>query len=87
MTPDDRPTRALGVEATYVRKSFLLVKDGNVYKLNEVEQLIWKNCTGENSLARIAAGISESFDVTAETALADLTEFIGQLSAAGLVTA
>ncbi len=47
---------------------------------------IWQKLTEGHSLETIIEAICAEFDVAAETAKNDLSEFISSLSAAGLVT-
>lgn len=50
------------------------------YKLNEVGAEIWEHIDGHQSVADIIDAVVSEFDVTAETAERDVTEFLKELS-------
>ncbi len=57
-----------------------------IFALNPVAQYIWAQLDGEHDLAAVRDGLVVRFDVEPDRAQADLSEFIAQLSAAGLIT-
>lgn len=57
----------------------VLAESGEVQVLNEVGARIWQLTDGTRSLAQIADAIAAEFEVSAEQARADVTEFVAQL--------
>jgi len=57
-----------------------------VFMLNPAAEYIWQQLDGEHDLTAIRDGIAAEFEVGAEQAEADLTEFVAQLRAAGLIS-
>lgn len=49
-------------------------------------QLVWQFIDDEATLAEIATGLADHFDISQETARADAAAFIGQLLESGLAT-
>jgi len=56
-----------------------------IFALNPVAQHIWEQFDGEHDLAALRDGIVARFEVEPAQAEADLTDFIEQLAAAGLI--
>jgi hypothetical protein len=56
-----------------------------IFALNPVAQHIWAQLDGEHDLAAVRDGMVARFETEPAQAEADLLEFIGQLSAAGLI--
>lgn len=52
---------------------------GEYFMLNGTGGFIWDHCSGELSVAGIATGMSESFEVDYHTALADTLEVVQTL--------
>jgi hypothetical protein len=59
----------------------------SVFVLNETGKFIWENIDGTNSVHGIVTLMCDTFEVAGEEAEADVTEFVGLLASAGLVTA
>lgn len=57
----------------------------NIYRLNPMGAFIWRQLEGGNTLEAVGRQITAEFDVAAETALADLREFIAELESIGAV--
>ncbi len=57
----------------------VLSQRGEVQVLNEVGARIWELTDGTRSVAQIAQTIADEFDVSAEQAQADVTDFVTQL--------
>jgi hypothetical protein len=57
-----------------------------IFALNPAAQYIWAQLDGEHDLAAVRDGLVARFEVEPAEAEADLTEFIAQLSEAGLIT-
>ena len=51
----------------------------NLYSLNEVAARVYELVDGKRSVRDIGAAIAEEFDVTAEQAEADVSQFVEQL--------
>jgi hypothetical protein len=56
-----------------------------IFALNPVAEHIWAQLNGERDLAAVRDSIVAKFTVDLAQAEADLVEFIGQLSAMGLI--
>jgi len=52
---------------------------GSIYNLNKVGAFVWKQFDGKKTLLDIKNMVSETFEVSAETAESDLAEFVDQL--------
>lgn len=63
----------------------LSLSTGRYYSLNAVGSAVWEQCTGTPSLAAICSNITERFDVTSQTAEADLLDLMVQFRQEGLV--
>jgi hypothetical protein len=58
-----------------------------IYTLNDVGSRVWDLLESPTSTRQIAARIAAEYDVSAETAVRDVAEFVAALRAAGLVRA
>jgi hypothetical protein len=56
-----------------------------IFALNPVAQHIWEALDGVRDLARVCESIVVRFEVDPAQAEADVVEFVGQLSGAGLI--
>lgn len=67
---------------------FLITPDGRQHELvGEVEHCIWRRCEQKpTSFHALLAEIVEDFDVDEEEARADLTHFLGEMIAAGILS-
>jgi hypothetical protein len=52
---------------------------GCIYNLNEVGAFIWEHLDGRNSLETIKENILDEFDISSETAVEDLNDFMSQV--------
>ena len=52
---------------------------GCIYNLNEVGAFIWEHLDGSNSLETIKENILDEFEISSETAVEDLNDFMSQL--------
>jgi len=64
----------------------LSAEDSSLFLLNEVGTAIWEAADGRRSIQAIADALCAEYDVDRATALADVTEFIEALAAAGIVS-
>jgi hypothetical protein len=64
----------------------LSAEDSSLFLLNEVGTAIWEATDGQRSIQAIADALCAEYDVDAAMALADVTEFIDALAAAGIVS-
>jgi hypothetical protein len=64
----------------------LSAEDSSLFVLNEVGTIIWEAADGRTSIQAIAEAVSADYDVDPGTALADVTEFVEGLAAAGVVS-
>ena len=56
-----------------------------IYTLNPVGAFIWDKLDGRATLADLQAAIVNEYDTDAQTAAADLAEFVQELEAAGAI--
>ena len=64
----------------------LSAEDSSLFLLNEVGTAIWEAADGRRSIQAIADALSAEYDVDRATALADVTEFVESLTAAGILS-
>ena len=64
----------------------LSAEDSSLFLLNEVGTAIWEAADGRRSIQAIADALCAEYDVDRAAALADVTEFIEALAAAGIVS-
>ena len=55
------------------------------FTLNSVGRFIWEHLDGTNTLETVAKGITETFEVSPETAKEDLNQLIDELRMTGLI--
>jgi len=54
-------------------------QDGAEHDLNPVASRVWELCDGSRSVVEIGRALAEEFEVDAETAARDATEFVAEL--------
>ena len=64
----------------------LSAEDSSLFLLNEVGTAIWEAADGRRSIQAIADALCAEYDVDRATALADVTEFVESLTAAGILS-
>ena len=64
----------------------LTSKDSKIHNLNETGSRIWELLADEPTVGEMVAQIHSEFKVSEEKARADVTAFIGELAAKGMVT-
>jgi hypothetical protein len=57
-----------------------------IFTLNPVGEFIWRDLTAQKNINDIRDGLVSNFDVTKETAMADIEEFVSELLQASLIT-
>lgn len=57
----------------------------SIYSFNGTGTLIWKLLESPKTIADLAAGVAREYDVEAARAESDVTEFVGEMKAVGLV--
>jgi len=57
-----------------------------VHVLNPIGSLVWEQLDGRTSLAQILDRVLEEYDVSRESAAADMMQFIGDLRDHGMVS-
>jgi len=60
-------------------------EDSQVHELNETAAFVWNRADGVRSVEEIAAELTAEFDVTIESARADIADLIAQLADKGLL--
>lgn len=56
-----------------------------LFVLNDVGEWIWQRLDGSQSTESLADALASTFEVTAEQAAADLSDFVAELDDAGLL--
>jgi len=70
----------------YDGEAFIVLPHSHVYKiLNQVGSRVWDLIDGSRTVGGIAEVIAEEYDVTQDTALKDVNEFLGELEANGML--
>ena len=62
-----------------------LVDMQRIFSLNPVAEYVWERLDGKRSLEHIRDSILDDFDIGAEQAEADLSEFVAELLEANLI--
>jgi hypothetical protein len=57
----------------------------SIYSFNGTGSLIWKLLDRPKSVAQLASAVAEEYDIDAQQAEHDVTEFVNELKAVGLV--
>lgn len=57
----------------------------SLFVLNPVGEFIWEEIDGLQTIDQIAESVLKKFNVSREEAVADISEFVGQLKEAGLL--
>lgn len=65
----------------------LHLDDGSYYSLDEVGSSVWALCDGTRTLSDVAAAICDEYEAPRQAVELDVSEFAGELVAAGLVRA
>jgi len=79
------------VERSVADETFLLPVKGTLantvemFALSEVGQFVWSRIDGAHGLPELVAEVVREFDVAEERARADVSEFVDQLRAFGLL--
>ena len=91
--PKDIYRQRPGIVAREVVDEFILVpisdelaKMHSFFTLNSVGRYIWEQLNGANTLQTIVEGVTETFEVSLETATDDLHQLIDELKQAGLIS-
>jgi hypothetical protein len=88
-TPADRArscvTRHIAGETIIVPVCDRVADLDAIYTLNELGTRIWALIDGPTPIDRIVRRITEEYTVSADQAAEDVTEFLSELQAAGLV--
>ncbi len=81
----DHATRKIGDETIVVPVRAHVADLESIYTFNEVGSAIWERLDGERSVSDIARSLADEFDVSEETALADVRRLLAVLEDEGLV--
>jgi hypothetical protein len=82
-TPDIVPRQIAG-DTILVAVRGELARLEQIFVLNSVGEYIWDILDGEKTVADVAGGVRETFDIDGATALSDVSEFLADLEDAGL---
>ena len=90
--PDETLVRSRSVVARVVAGETLIVpvrsKVGDlasIYSFNGTGTLIWKLLESPRTIAELASAVAQEYAVEPERAERDVTEFVGEMKAVGLV--
>ena len=82
-TPRRHPDAAFRI---YDGEAFVVLPHSHAYKiLNQVGSRVWDLIDGSKSVGAIADVIAEEYDVSRDTALKDVNDFVGELEANGML--
>ena len=81
----DTVTRHIAGETILVPIRNNLADMQGIFTLNPVAEYIWQQLDGQNNLAQIRDGITDSFEVDGPRAGEDMVEFIDQLLAQKII--
>ena len=81
----DALTRTIAGETLLIPVKGRLADLQRIFALDPSAAFIWERLDGKRELGAILGALTEEFDVAAEEAAADLTAFIQELEAAGLL--
>ena len=80
------------VERTVAEETFLLPVKGalantvEMFALSEVGEFVWSRVDGTRGVPELVAEVLRDFDVAEDQAQADVSEFVAQLQAYGLLS-
>jgi hypothetical protein len=79
---DLRPVRNQQLAWREIEGEIIIIspEDSQVHELNETAALIWKSADGAQSVDEIANAVAAHYDVSRETARADVADLIAQLA-------
>lgn len=67
------------------RTVLLRLSDGHYYTVDDVAAEVWNRCDGETTIDEIVNAVCARYDAGPETVSADVTEFVKELVAEGLL--
>ncbi len=87
LRPETAPRRHPDTASrTYDGEAFIVLSHSHVYKiLNGVGTRVWDLIDGARTIQAIAETIAQEYDVEGDRALQDVTDFIGELGANGML--
>lgn len=83
---DAVPRRKLDARVRNYRNVTLVAGPTQALELSETAAFIWRSLDDRRSVAEVAALLRAEYDVDEATALADVSELLADLAAAGIVT-
>lgn len=75
----------LFARSNFINDSMYLIKNNDVYKLDEISSFIWGKMDGHTSLEEIVQEISINYSINKTIVKEDTLEFIESLELQGLV--
>jgi hypothetical protein len=78
--PDSVVRRALDVRTRRIGNKQLIARSEDVKELNDVAAVIWRLADGVRSARIISEGVAAEYDVNTEEALADVIEFLIEMT-------
>lgn len=84
---DQSVTRSIAGETLIVPVRSGASDLNSIYSLNEVGTSVWRLIDGQTSFEQIVEAISDEYEVTAEQARRDVSDFLRRLESEGLIRA
>ncbi len=81
----NKPEKAFNVIFNSLRGKTYLTRYNMTYEVDETGLSIWELCDGTHTVEDIAEAVSKEYDVPYDQAQADCQEFLGELTAKGLL--
>jgi len=83
----DRPKRRGDLNARLVDGEMVVLDRHaeRIHQLNSTARFIWDHCDGDRSVAQIADGMMEAFEVDGATAARDVADTVRQFAELGLL--
>ncbi|MEU7601874.1 PqqD family protein [Streptomyces sp. NPDC040724] len=79
------PRRVLGIRIRRIKDDFLIGDEDRAMLMEDIAAFIFVSVDGRRSTAQVARLVSREYGVDEETALTDVTEFLGDLTDQGII--
>lgn len=83
--PDSVPRRPLHARTRRFRDKVFIAVDNESAELSETAAVIWTSVDGSRTVRDIAAIVQADYDVAEELALADVLEFVSEMTGSGFM--
>ncbi|WP_326615204.1 PqqD family protein (plasmid) [Streptomyces scopuliridis] len=82
---DSVPRRVLGIRIRRMKDDFLIGDEDRALLIEDVAAFIFASLDGRRSTLKVAQLVAQEYGVDEEQALADVVEFLGDLTDQGIV--